>query len=50
VQGHCGSARSIGAGARLSRGMAASRGEERVVMRGGRGTGVGTESLGGTAG
>jgi pantoate kinase len=37
VQGHCG---STGAGVVLSRGMAVTRGEGRVVIRGGRGTGL----------
>jgi hypothetical protein len=46
VQGHCGSAGSTGAGVRLSRGMAITRGEGRVIICRGRGTGAGTKSLG----
>jgi hypothetical protein len=50
VQGHCDSDGSTGAGGVLSRGMAVTLGEGRVVIHGGRGTGAGTESLGGMTG
>jgi hypothetical protein len=50
VQGHCDSAGSTGSGVGLPRGMAVTRGEGRVNICGGRGTGAGTKSLGGTAG
>jgi hypothetical protein len=50
MQGHCGSGGFTGAKVRLSRGMAITRGEGRVVIRGGRGTGARTESPGGMTG
>jgi hypothetical protein len=50
VQGHCGSGGSTGLEFGLSRGMAVTRGEGRVVTCGGRGTRARTESLGGMAG
>jgi hypothetical protein len=46
--GHCGDGGSIGARVGLSRGMAVTR-EGRVII-GRRGTGAGTETLGGMAG
>jgi hypothetical protein len=50
VQGHCGSGGSTGAGVRLSRDMAATKGQGRVIICGGRGSRAGTEYLEGMDG
>jgi hypothetical protein len=50
VQRHYGNGGSTGARVGLSRGMAVTRGEGRVVIHGGRGKGARTRSLGGMAG
>jgi hypothetical protein len=47
VQGHCGSGGSTGAGVRLSRDVTVTGGEWMIVIRGEKGTGAGTGSLGG---